>query len=133
MDAIAAFAGVVPVLGVCLGHQCLGALYSPRGLKNIVHAPELFHGKTSSIRHAGQGILRGLPSPFTAARYHSLIVREMPACMRPMGTTRAADGSTLMMGMMHASLPVFGVQFHPESFLTRHGQRLLRNFLRTKA
>lgn len=132
MDAITAFAGVVPVLGVCLGHQCLGALYSSRGLKNIVHAPELLHGKTSSIRHTGQGILRGLPSPFIAARYHSLLVREMPACMRSMGTTRAADGSTLIMGMMHASLPVFGVQFHPESFLTRHGQRLLRNFLQTR-
>lgn len=132
MSAIAEFAGVVPLLGVCLGHQCLGAHYSARGLRNVVHAPELLHGKTSAITHNGEGILRGIPSPFSAARYHSLMVHTLPDCMRLMGTTRAKSGQQLIMGMMHASLPVFGVQFHPESFLTQYGQRLLRNFLRTR-
>ncbi len=130
-DIIRAFAGKVPVLGVCLGHQCIGALYSPNGLKNVVRAPELLHGKTSAIAHDAKGLMRGVPSPFAAARYHSLIVKDVPPGFRAM--CRTAGGKRLLMGLMHKTLPLYGVQFHPESFLTEHGGRMLKNFLAARA
>lgn len=123
MQAIEAFAGKVPVLGVCLGHQSIGQLYGGK----IVRAPELRHGKTSEIYHTGKGVFTGLPSPFVATRYHSLIV-DAATCPRELEVTAwTADG--LIMGLRHRHLPVEGVQFHPESMLTRSGKALLSNFL----
>jgi len=121
MELIRAMAGEVPILGVCLGHQAIGAVYGGR----IVHAPELMHGKTSAVHHEGGGWLAGLPSPFTATRYHSLVVESLPEELEV--TARTADGT--IMAMRHRSLPVEGVQFHPESILTTEGPRLLGNFL----
>lgn len=113
----------VPILGVCLGHQCIGAAYGGA----VVRAPELRHGKASAIYHDGRGTLAGLPSPFQAIRYHSLVVgREgLPECLEVSAWT--ADG--LIMGLRHREYPVEGVQFHPESVLTEGGHRLLANFL----
>ena len=123
LDAIEAFAGRVPVLGVCLGHQCIGQLYGAR----IVRAPELRHGKTSEIYHTGKGVFEGLPNPFPATRYHSLIV-EAATCPPELEVTAwTADG--LIMGLRHKRLPIEGVQFHPESMMTRCGKALLANFL----
>jgi anthranilate synthase component II len=112
-----------PVLGVCLGHQCIGQLYGGR----VVRAPRVMHGKTSEIRHAGTGVFRDLPSPLTATRYHSLIVEResVPDVLEI--TAESDDG--LVMGLRHRELPVEGVQFHPESILTDKGHALLRNFL----
>jgi anthranilate synthase/aminodeoxychorismate synthase-like glutamine amidotransferase len=123
-DLIAALAGVRPVLGVCLGHQCLGALYGGE----VVRAPELVHGKTSPIHHDGKGVFAGLPQPFVATRYHSLVVdrASVPAVLEV--TAWTADG--LVMGLRHRTLDVEGVQFHPESILTTDGMDLLANFLR---
>lgn len=120
---IKAFAGRIPILGVCLGHQCIGQAYGGR----IVHAKALMHGKTSSIYHAGKGVFRGLPNPFTATRYHSLVIERqgLPACLEVTAWTE--DGE--IMGVRHKTLAVEGVQFHPESVLTEHGHELLRNFL----
>jgi anthranilate synthase/aminodeoxychorismate synthase-like glutamine amidotransferase len=123
-DAIGDFGGRgVPVLGVCLGHQCIGQLYGGR----VVRAPQVMHGKTSEIHHTGVGVLAGLPDPFTATRYHSLVVERasLPACLEI--TAEAEDGT--VMGLRHRELPVEGVQFHPESILTDAGHDLLRNFL----
>ncbi len=128
-DVIRTFAGVIPLLGVCLGHQCIGQVFSPYGAKNVIHAPELLHGKTSAVSHERKGLMRGVPSPFTAARYHSLIVKEVPPMFHAMCWTTAKNGTKILMGLMHESLPVFGVQFHPESFLTKHGDVILKNFL----
>jgi anthranilate synthase/aminodeoxychorismate synthase-like glutamine amidotransferase len=113
----------VPTLGVCLGHQCIGHVFGGR----IVRAPEPVHGKTSPIFHRGEGILRGLPSPFTATRYHSLIVERdtLPAALQ--ATAETDDG--LIMALRHRAYPIQGVQFHPESVLTAAGDDLLRNFL----
>ena len=113
----------VPVLGVCLGHQCIAAAFGGR----VVRAPAPRHGKTSEVRHDGRGVLRGLPSPLRAARYHSLAVEEpsLPAELEV--TARSDDG--VVMGIRHRGLPVEGVQFHPESFLSPEGPALLRNFL----
>jgi anthranilate synthase/aminodeoxychorismate synthase-like glutamine amidotransferase len=122
--AIAHFADRgVPVLGVCLGHQCIGQLYGG----TVVRAPKVMHGKTSQIRHTGAGVFRGLPNPFTATRYHSLVVERdsVPDVLEI--TAESEDG--LVMGLRHATLPVEGVQFHPESILTDAGHDLLRNFL----
>ncbi len=122
--AIAGFGGRgVPVLGVCLGHQCIGQLYGGR----VVRAGQVMHGKTSPIRHAGAGLFEGLPSPFEATRYHSLIVERssVPECLEI--TAETDDG--VIMGLRHKELPVEGVQFHPESILTDGGLRLLQNFL----
>ncbi|MCZ6778019.1 MAG: aminodeoxychorismate/anthranilate synthase component II [Acidobacteriota bacterium] len=115
--------GKVPILGVCLGHQAIGEAFGGR----IVRAPVLMHGKTSSIRHDGRGLFRGLPTPFEATRYHSLIVaREtVPACLEISAWTD--DG--IVMGLRHREQPIEGVQFHPESILTLEGKRLLGNFL----
>lgn len=116
-------AGKVPILGVCLGHQAIGEAYGGR----VVGAPAIFHGKTSDIHHDGRTIYRGLPNPFPATRYHSLVIEpdSMPACLEVSARTR--DG--VIMGVRHRNLPVEGVQFHPESILTAEGMRLLQNFL----
>ena len=113
----------VPVLGVCLGLQCIGELYGGR----VVRAPHVMHGKTSEIRHTGVGVFAGLPSPLTATRYHSLVVdrESVPAVLEV--TAESEDG--LVMGLRHRDHPIEGVQFHPESILTESGHDLLRNFL----
>ena len=124
MDAIGAFGEAgVPVLGVCLGHQCIGALYGG----DVVRAERVMHGKTSEVSHAGQGVFAGLPSPFTATRYHSLVVDSatVPDVLEVTATT--VDG--IVMGLRHRELPIHGVQFHPEAVLTAGGHDLLRNFL----
>ena len=115
----------LPMLGVCLGHQALGEVFGA----TVTHAPELMHGKTSLVHHQGQGVLTGLPSPFTATRYHSLAVvaDTVPAELEITGTT---DGGVVM-ALQHRELPLFGVQFHPESVLTEGGHRLLANWLQT--
>jgi anthranilate synthase/aminodeoxychorismate synthase-like glutamine amidotransferase len=121
---IHALAGRVPILGVCLGHQAIGAAYGGA----VVRAPNLMHGKVSAVFHTGQGVFRGVPSPFTAIRYHSLVVaREtLPDVLEV--TAETADG--LVMGFRHRTIPnLEGVQFHPESILTEHGHQLLGNFL----
>jgi anthranilate synthase/aminodeoxychorismate synthase-like glutamine amidotransferase len=113
----------VPVLGVCLGHQCIGQLYGG----DVVRAPELMHGKTSEVHHTGRGVFDGLPSPLVATRYHSLVVDapSVPDCLEV--TAETADG--IVMGLRHKDFPIEGVQFHPESILTEHGHQLLRNWL----
>ncbi|MES1993250.1 MAG: aminodeoxychorismate/anthranilate synthase component II [Pseudomonadota bacterium] len=128
VPSIARFAGEIPILGVCLGHQSIGQSFGAR----IVHARRLMHGKTSAVFHTGQGVFRGLPSPFTATRYHSLVVApdSLPDCLEVTAWTVEADGRREeIMGMRHRHLAVEGVQFHPESILTEHGHALLRNFL----
>ena len=116
----------IPLLGVCLGHQSIGQAFGG----NVVRAPELMHGKTDAIHHAGEGIFHGLPNPFTATRYHSLIVEEesLPAELEVTART-GADRGALIMGLQHKELPIFGVQFHPESIATECGHALLKNFL----
>jgi len=123
-EVIRAFAGEVPILGVCLGHQCISYAFGGK----VVRAGRLMHGKTSEISHDGRGVLRGLPSPFVAARYHSLIVPEDGV---PEGFEVSARSTDLgeVMGIRHRQLPIEGVQFHPESFLTPDGPRLIRNFV----
>ncbi len=122
-EVIRTFGGRVPILGVCLGHQCIGEVYGG----DVVRAPRLMHGKTSPILHGGEGVFRGLPSPFEATRYHSLIVQRetLPPALKI--TAETAEGE--IMGLQHRELPVHGVQFHPESILTAEGKRLLQNFL----
>lgn len=123
-DVISSVAGLRPVLGVCLGHQCLGALYGGR----VVRAPELVHGKTSQIHHDGSGVFAGLPQPFPATRYHSLVVDR--ASVPDVLAVTAWTAAGLVMGLRHRTLDVEGVQFHPESILTTDGMDLLANFLR---
>jgi anthranilate synthase/aminodeoxychorismate synthase-like glutamine amidotransferase len=127
LSAIRHFAGKVPIFGVCLGHQAIGAAFGG----NVVRARTLMHGKTSAIDHDGKSIFRDLPSPFTATRYHSLIVDEpsLPDSLQPSAHAVDADGNRVLMGLRHRSLPVEGVQFHPESVLTQHGRQMIRNFL----
>jgi anthranilate synthase component 2 len=124
-EAIRAFAGRIPVLGVCLGHQSIGQVFGGR----IVHAPLLMHGKTSPIHHDGRGLFTGLPNPFDATRYHSLVIEKdtAPACLEVSAWTEDGD----IMGVRHREFTVEGVQFHPESILTEAGLRLLQNFLDT--
>jgi anthranilate synthase/aminodeoxychorismate synthase-like glutamine amidotransferase len=121
---VARLAGRIPLLGVCLGHQCIAEVFGGR----IVRAPELLHGKTSEIHHTGGGLFAGLPSPFPATRYHSLVVDEdtLPAELE----VTARTGGGLIMGLRHRTAAIEGVQFHPESILTTVGMDLLRNFLR---
>jgi anthranilate synthase/aminodeoxychorismate synthase-like glutamine amidotransferase len=111
-----------PILGVCLGQQCIADVFGGQ----VVRAPRLMHGKVSPIYHDGQGLFQGLPSPFEAARYHSLIVAEpLPACLELTAFTQEGE----VMGLRHKQYPIFGVQFHPESILTKQGMNILRNFL----
>jgi anthranilate synthase component 2 len=128
LEVITRLAGQVPILGVCLGHQSLGQAFGGE----VVRARRIMHGKTSPIRHGGQGVFRGLPDPFEATRYHSLVVRRetLPDCLEVTAWTENDDGSMdEIMGLRHRTLAVEGVQFHPESILTQHGHDLLRNFL----
>ena len=120
---IARFAGTIPILGVCLGHQAIGQAFGGR----IVRARHVMHGKLSPVTHDGRGVFHGLPSPLTATRYHSLSIERatMPACLEV--TATADDGE--IMGVRHREWPVEGIQFHPEAFLTEHGHALLKNFL----
>ncbi|MBA3980526.1 MAG: anthranilate/aminodeoxychorismate synthase component II [Alcanivorax sp.] len=128
MDAIRHFAGKLPILGVCLGHQSIGQVFGGE----VVRAREVMHGKTSPIYHTGQGVFRNLPSPYTATRYHSLVVRResLPECLEITAWTQHEDGRMdEIMGMRHRELDIEGVQYHPESILTEHGHALLKNFL----
>jgi anthranilate synthase component 2 len=123
LELIRIAAGHLPVLGVCLGHQSIGQAFGGR----IARAPTPMHGKVSDITHCGTGLLANIPSPFTANRYHSLMVapESLPGCLKV--TAESADG--VIQGLEHRELPIYGVQFHPESIATEHGHRLLRNFL----
>ncbi len=118
----------IPILGVCLGHQAIGQAFGGQ----VVRAANIMHGKTSCIRHDGSGLFAGLPDGYSATRYHSLVVapETLPACLRVTAWTEQADGTReAIMGLRHVTLPIAGVQFHPESILTQHGHALLRNFL----
>jgi anthranilate synthase/aminodeoxychorismate synthase-like glutamine amidotransferase len=121
--------GQFPILGVCLGHQALGAAFGGK----VIRAPNLMHGKTSPVKHDGRTVFKNLHSPFTATRYHSLIVEEesLPSELEVSAWTTENDGSRTIMGLRHKNLPVEGVQFHPESVLTVEGKRLIANFLET--
>jgi anthranilate synthase component 2 len=128
MAAIQHFAGKLPILGVCLGHQSMGQVFGGK----VVRARQVMHGKTSPIYHEGKGVFSGLPSPFTATRYHSLVVEKesLPDCFEITAWTQHEDGSMdEIMGLRHKTLDVEGVQFHPESILTEHGHAMLKNFL----
>lgn len=124
------FAGRVPLLGVCLGHQCIGQAFGGK----VVHAKQIMHGKTSMIWHQDKGVFCGLENPFEATRYHSLVIEKesLPDCLEVTAWTETVDGTfDEIMGVRHKTLAVEGVQFHPESILTRHGHDMLRNFLAT--
>ncbi|MDG4559923.1 MAG: aminodeoxychorismate/anthranilate synthase component II [Candidatus Competibacter sp.] len=128
LATIERFAGQIPILGVCLGHQSIGQAFGG----HIVRAGHVMHGKTSEVHHRGQGVFAGLPSPFTVVRYHSLVIDKAtaPDCLDITAWTQTPDGDIdEIMGVRHKTLPVEGVQFHPESILTEHGHTLLRNFL----
>lgn len=123
LELITALDGQIPLLGVCLGHQAIGEAFGG----TVVRAPQVMHGKTSPIAHIGKGMFAGLPTPFTATRYHSLIVERatLPDCLE---ITAETDG--IIMGLQHKTLPIHGVQFHPESIASEHGHALLENFLK---
>jgi anthranilate synthase/aminodeoxychorismate synthase-like glutamine amidotransferase len=123
LDLIAAAAGKIPILGVCLGHQAIGQAFGA----DVIRAPAPMHGKVDAMHHDGSDIFAGVPSPFAATRYHSLIVRRDTLPDALVETARSADG--LIMGMRHRSHPIYGVQFHPESIASEHGHMLLGNFL----
>lgn len=128
LELIARLQGRFPILGVCLGHQSIGQAFG--GV--VKRAREVMHGKVSQIHHADAGVFRGLPSPYTATRYHSLVVEKdgLPDCLEVTAWTQHADGRRdEIMGLRHRTLPIEGVQFHPESILTEHGHQLLKNFL----
>jgi anthranilate synthase component 2 len=128
LEAIKHFAGKVPILGVCLGHQSIGQAFGGK----IVHANAIMHGKTSMIYHKGEGVFKGIDSPFEATRYHSLVIdkNSVPDCLAITAWTEDANGKLdEIMGVRHKELEVEGVQFHPESILTEHGHTLLKNFL----
>jgi anthranilate synthase/aminodeoxychorismate synthase-like glutamine amidotransferase len=129
IELIRHLAGKVPLLGVCLGHQAIGAAFGG----DIVRAKNLMHGKTSQVEHDGKTIFRGLPTPMTATRYHSLIVAEdsLPNDLEVSAWTHDKDGTRVIMGLRHRKFPVEGVQFHPESVLTGEGKKLVENFLQT--
>ena len=127
IDLLRHFTGKLPILGVCLGHQALGAAFGG----SVVRAPHLMHGKTSQITHDGRTVFKDLQLPFTATRYHSLIVQEsaLPSELQVSAWTTESDGSRTIMGLRHREYPVEGVQFHPESVLTSEGKKLIKNFL----
>ena len=127
VDAIKAFAGKLPILGVCLGHQSIGQAFGGR----IVHAREVMHGKTSAIRHRSVGVFTDLPDPFEATRYHSLVIERdsLPDCLEVTAWTERDGVPDEIMGVRHRELDIQGVQFHPESILTEHGHQMLKNFL----
>jgi anthranilate synthase/aminodeoxychorismate synthase-like glutamine amidotransferase len=127
IELIRYFAGRMPLLGVCLGHQAIGEAFGGK----VVRASTLMHGKTSAIEHDDKTIFRGIPSPMTATRYHSLIVQQkgLPAELGISATCRDRDGSRVIMGLRHRKFQVEGVQFHPESVLTEHGRQIVRNFV----
>ena len=125
VDIIKKLAGKIPILGVCLGHQGIGFAFGGK----IIHAKRLMHGKTSMIEHKGQNIFKGLPCPFEATRYHSLVIdpKSFPACLE---ITAWTTDDREIMGVTHKTMPVWGVQFHPESILTKEGKNILANFLK---
>ena len=128
LEAIKHFAGKIPILGVCLGHQSIGQAFGGK----IVHANAIMHGKTSMIHHKGEGVFKGIESPFEATRYHSLVIEKqsMPECLEITAWTENDKGELdEIMGVRHKELEVEGVQFHPESILTQHGHTMLKNFL----
>lgn len=128
MEAIKHFAGKLPILGVCLGHQSIGQVFGG----DIVHAREIMHGKTSLIYHTGEHVFRGLSNPYTATRYHSLVIdkNSLPDCLEVTAWTQDEDGNLdEIMGVRHKEFDIEGVQFHPESILTEHGHELLKNFI----
>jgi anthranilate synthase component 2 len=130
LDVVKTFAGKLPILGVCLGHQTIGQAFGGQ----IVRAREIMHGKTSPVHHQGQGVFRDLPNPFQATRYHSLVIAKdsIPEALEITAWTESEDGSLdEIMGVRHRDYALEGVQFHPESILTEHGHHLLRNFLET--
>ncbi len=131
MELIRHFAGKIPVLGVCLGHQAIGAAFGGK----VLRARHLMHGKTSRVEHDGQTVFRGLASPMTATRYHSLVVQEegLPSELEVSAWTIEKDGTRTIMGLRHKKFSVEGVQFHPESVLTGEGKKLVRNFLDIRA
>ena len=124
MATIEALSGTTPMLGICLGHQCMGEVFGG----HVVRAREPMHGRASAIKHDGRGVFKGLPSPFRAGRYHSLIVQDLPGDGDLRITARSEAGE--IMGLAHVSHPTYGVQFHPESVLTEYGHAMLGNFLR---
>jgi len=128
VEAIKTFAGKVPILGVCLGHQSIGQAFGG----DIVHASQIMHGKTSPVYHADQGVFHGLNNPFNATRYHSLVIDKntLPDCFEVTAWTQQENGQMdEIMGVRHKELAIQGVQFHPESILTEHGHQMLKNFL----
>lgn len=127
IDLVRHFAGKKPILGVCLGHQTIGAAFGG----NVVRAPQVMHGKISHVQHDGRTVFRDAPQPLTATRYHSLVVAEkgLPRELEISAETRESDGTRVIMGLRHRHYPVEGVQFHPESVLTESGRLLLKNFL----
>jgi anthranilate synthase/aminodeoxychorismate synthase-like glutamine amidotransferase len=130
IEVIKHFAGQVPIFGVCLGHQAIGAAFGG----NVVRAANLMHGKTSSVDHDGKTIFHGIPSPMTATRYHSLVIEEksLPTELEISASCVDHDGTHVIMGIRHRKYDVEGVQFHPESVLTSHGKQMVRNFIQAK-
>ncbi|QCF27267.1 anthranilate synthase component II [Hydrocarboniclastica marina] len=132
LAAIEYFAGKLPILGICLGHQAIGQVFGGK----VIRAGKVMHGKTSPVYHTDQGVFRNLANPFEATRYHSLVVEQssLPECLEVTAWTNREDGTLEeIMGLRHKTLPIEGVQFHPESILTQHGHDLLKNFLEMKA
>ncbi len=130
LEVVAELGALFPILGVCLGHQCIGQVFGGE----VVRAEKIMHGKTSLMHHRGEGVFAGLPQPFEATRYHSLVLQKdaIPECLKVTAWTEYADGTIEeIMGLKHESLPIEGVQFHPESILTRCGHDLLQNFIDT--
>ena len=128
LEVVSELAGLYPIFGVCLGHQCIGQVFGGK----VVRADQVMHGKTSMMHHTGEGVFEGLPQPFEATRYHSLVLQKdlVPDCLKVTSWTENEDGSIEeIMGLKHNSLPIEGVQFHPESILTRCGHDLLQNFI----
>jgi anthranilate synthase component 2 len=128
MELIRALGPTTPTLGVCLGHQAIGAVFGGR----VVRAGRLMHGKTSAVEHTGAGLFADLPTPLTVTRYHSLVVapESIPDCLQVTARATEPDGSEVIMGVRHREFPIEGVQFHPESVLTEHGKKMVENFLR---